>query len=223
MARNNNVDKARAIEMRNKGFHLRDIAEELNCSYGWCKAHLKNTLCDKSGRPTAMSLDPAWKLWRSVMERATEAFQKKRAAYKGVTIHELFKDYNSFASWVRVQPGFGLPNFELDKDLLGKGSLVYGPETCVFVPHIINMLLVSGDKLSSLPRGVYYDTTKRRYIARVSRSNKFICLGSFTNPDDAFYLYKWAKEAIIRQEAEKYKESLCPRAYDALMTHEVKR
>lgn len=47
-------------------------------------------------------------------------------------------------------------------------------------------------------------------------------LGSFQNPNEAFEAYKKAKEAHIKVLANKYKDQIDPRAYDALMRYEVK-
>lgn len=46
-------------------------------------------------------------------------------------------------------------------------------------------------------------------------------VGLFPTPEEAFYAYKEAKEAYIKVAAEKYKDSIDPRVYQALMEWEV--
>lgn len=46
-------------------------------------------------------------------------------------------------------------------------------------------------------------------------------LGTFNTPEEAFYAYKEAKEDYIKEVANKYKDRIDIRAYEALMKYEV--
>jgi hypothetical protein len=46
-------------------------------------------------------------------------------------------------------------------------------------------------------------------------------LGTFDTPELAFQAYKTFKEAHIKAQAEVYKDSIEPRAYQALLNYEV--
>ena len=44
---------------------------------------------------------------------------------------------------------------------------------------------------------------------------------SFDTPEEAFYVYKEAKEAYIKEVANKWKDQIDPKVYDALMKYQV--
>ena len=48
-----------------------------------------------------------------------------------------------------------------------------------------------------------------------------VYLGCFNNPEKAFQAYKAAKEAYIKDVANKWKGEIDNRAYEALMNYEV--
>ena len=48
-----------------------------------------------------------------------------------------------------------------------------------------------------------------------------IHLGYFSKPDEAFNAYKEAKEVYIKSLAEKWKDKIDPRVYEALMKYRV--
>ena len=71
------------------------------------------------------------------------------------------------------------------------------------------------------PVGVSYKPRINRYIAQISKFKKVIHLGCFATPEQAFYAYKQAKEAYIKEVAELYKDQIDVRVYEALMKYEV--
>ena len=46
-------------------------------------------------------------------------------------------------------------------------------------------------------------------------------LGFFKTEIEAFNAYKVAKEAFVKEQAEKWKDQIDPRAYEALMNYQV--
>ena len=59
------------------------------------------------------------------------------------------------------------------------------------------------------------------FQAQCKISGKGKALGTFTTPELAFNAYKTFKEPYIKELAEKYKDTIDPRAYQALMNYEV--
>ena len=121
------------------------------------------------------------------------------------------------------QIGFGNEGWQLDKDLLVKGNKVYSESTCVFIPAEVNTLLTKrtasrGEHLI----GVYWHKTNKAFKAQVSKNKGTQeYLGSFKTEIEAFNAYKQAKESFVKEQAEKYKSQIDPRAYNALMNYEV--
>lgn len=66
-----------------------------------------------------------------------------------------------------------------------------------------------------------YNCTKTRYRARIQRSNKWESLGTYDTPEEAFYAYKPVKEAYIKELANKWKDKIDPKVYNALMKWEI--
>lgn len=131
----------------------------------------------------------------------------------------------SILEWCNNQIGFDQDGWYVDKDLLFKGNKVYSAETCVLLPQQINTLITGANAIrGDLPKGVYYDKSKgisSRYRARVSQDNKYVCCGSYSNPEDAWLAYKEAKESWVKVVAERWKDKIDPRVYEALMKWEI--
>ena len=113
---------------------------------------------------------------------------------------------------------------EIDKDLLVKGNKTYSKDTCCFIPIEINSLMVMHrSSRGAHPCGVHFRKryTKRPYCAVISRGGAYKTLGYFATAEEAFYVYKEAKEAYIKEVANKWKDQIDVRAYNALMNYQV--
>ena len=163
-------------------------------------------------------------LWYSMLRRCySDTSKKKHPAYEGCEVSDKFKSYEYFYEWCHKQIGFGNEGWHLDKDLLVKGNKVYSENTCVFIPQEVNSLLVKntasrGEHLI----GVYWDKTKKAFVAMVNKNKgKQEYLGFFNTETEAFNAYKVAKESFIKEQANKWKGQIDDRAYNALMNYEV--
>ena len=168
-------------------------------------------------------------LWKRMLERcySDSAYQKKRPTYEGCEVSNNFKSYEYFYEWCNKQIGFGNDGngnpFHLDKDLLVKGNKVYSEDSCVFIPAEINSLLVKREALRGEHLiGVYWYKRDKAFVARVNKSKGGReYLGYFKNEIEAFNAYKQAKESFVKEQANKWKDKIDPRAYEALMKYEV--
>ena len=138
--------------------------------------------------------------------------------YVDCTISEGFKDLNFFYEWCLEQVGFANNKWHLDKDILVKGNREYGDQTCCFVPEEINLMFVTQkSNRGVLPIGVSYCKPFNLYQAKVRKNNKTVDLGFYCTPEEAFYAYKQAKEDYIKEVANKWKDQIDTRVYEALM------
>ena len=163
-------------------------------------------------------------LWQSMLKRCySDTLKKKYPTYIGCGVSDNFKSYEYFYEWCHNQVGFSNKGWQLDKDLLVKGNKVYSESTCVFIPSEINSLLINctasrGEHLI----GVYWSKTANAFVSRVSRNKGGSeHLGYFNTEIEAFNAYKKAKEAFIKEQAEKWKGKIDDRAYEALMNYTV--
>ena len=151
-----------------------------------------------------------------------EKYSNKYPTYKDCEVSDNFKYFPYFKDWCSKQTGFGKEGWQLDKDILIKGNKVYSEDVCAFVPSEVNRLFIKRDSLrGDLPIGVRYYKKVRKYAAQMSRFKKAIHLGYFYTPDEAFNAYKEAKEAYIKEVANKWKDQIDPRVYEALMKYRV--
>ena len=165
-------------------------------------------------------------LWQGVLKRCYDnKLHVKYPTYKGCTVSNNFKYYPYFKEWCQNQIGFESKDeignsFALDKDILVKGNKMYSENTCVFIPMEINKLLV---KHESRRGGSFIGTypLRKKFIARLTRCGENFYLGVFETEMEAFYAYKEAKEAYIKELANKWKDQIDPRAYDALMDYQI--
>ena len=167
-------------------------------------------------------------LWHSMLRRCySDSSKKKCPTYEYCEVSANFKSFEYFYEWCNKQIGFynqGNENpFHLDKDLLIKGNKVYSESTCVFLPQEVNSLLTKRTSLRGNHLiGVYWDKTHKAFIALVNKNKgKQEHLGYFKTEIEAFKAYKKAKESFIKEQANKWKDNIDPRAYNALMKYQV--
>ena len=163
-------------------------------------------------------------LWNSMLKRCySDCSKKKRPTYEGCKVSDKFKSYEYFYEWCNKQIGFNSKDWQLDKDLLVKGNKIYSEDSCVFLPHEINTVLIKctasrGEYLI----GVHWSKKDKTFVARVNKGKgKRENLGSFNTELEAFNAYKQAKESFIKEQANNWKDKIDERAYKALMNYTV--
>lgn len=145
--------------------------------------------------------------------------------YKDVSVCEEWKDFQVFADWFeQVSNGpYYHEGWHLEKDLLSGDKKIYSPETCVFLPRLINQRLVVRTKNNGLPIGVVKQGNKLQV--------KFVCSHEEFNMVKFFDLsdvelagnaYIEQKSKYLKYLANIYKNQLDPRAYDALINLKFK-
>lgn len=194
-----------------------------NLKLGKVKDYLHPSIYGKGilgeGFKQSESQSYCFQLWKNMLKRCySEVSFKKSPRYEQCLTSETFNHYQQFKTWCNSQLGFGNMGWELDKDILVKGNKIYSEDTCCFVPKEINLLLVKHDKgRGDYLLGVDYHKNRKQFRARCSDKH----LGWFNTEIEAFLAYKQAKEAYIKDVANKWKDQIDPRAYDALMKYEV--
>ena len=201
--------------MRYKGLEARMKPSVCGVGYLGCNLELKASYNGKKC--------PIYYAWVRMFERCySKKFHRINPTYVGCTVSEEFKDYSKWWEWYDNYQ-YKHDGWHLDKDLLLKGNKIYSESTCVFIPREINQVLVKreasrGEHLI----GVSWHKTRKAFVAKVNKSKgKREWLGLFNTELEAFNAYKQAKEAFIKEQAEKWKGKIDERAYEALMNYEV--
>lgn len=142
------------------------------------------------------------------------------SAYEDCTVHKDWHTLSSFAKWFDDNY---VPGWVIDKDILVKGNKEYSAQACCFVPQEVNVLFTKRDRCrGDFPIGVSTTNSIRSpYRANMSRYGRQVSLGCYKTVEDAFVAYKYAKEAYIKELADKYKAELSPDVYTALYNYKV--
>ena len=105
-------------------------------------------------------------LWKDMLRRCYDTnHTEKHPTYKTVVVCKEWHCYQNFAKWCEDNYPRNIVDikFELDKDLLqiGVENKVYSPETCIFLPHKINLFFTNrqGSKTTG-ERGVSFYNNK---------------------------------------------------------------
>lgn len=147
-------------------------------------------------------------IWTSMLKRCyDEKTQERQPTYKGCSVAEEWHNFQNFGKWFEENYNYDMmKGWHLDKDVLVKGNKVYSPETCCFVPRDINNL---------------FKKSTKTYILREDLKKYFVYfrskyLGAYEQIEDAFQAYKEAKEQHIKEVADKWKDLIDPKVYQAL-------
>lgn len=167
------------------------------------KSYTKRALVYGAGSndyPTPIEVDgkiiKSYDLWRAMLQRCySSGVHKKRPTYIGCSVAKEWLSFSTFERWFTEN---SVDGWHLDKDLLIAGNRVYGPETCVFVPHRLNTLLTdSRSARGEFPLGVCFHKYRQKYQATVSIDGDQKYLGLFDTPLAAHQAWQLAKAAII--------------------------
>ena len=156
-----------------------------------------------------------YSLWVDMLSRC---YSKEMPSYSDCTVSENFKSYSYFYDWCQNQIGFGVKDFDIDKDLLVTGNRVYSENTCCFIPAKINRTISVYRKPNEyLPSGVLKNGNLDEYRVRVSGK----VIGYYASIDEAFCAYKSEKERIIKEYAVEHKNNIDPLAFNSLMNWKI--
>lgn len=153
--------------------------------------------------------------WTSMINRCyNKKYLEHRPSYKDCYVDERWHNFQNFGDWFEENYNpKTMEGWHLDKDILVKENKIYSPETCCFVPQEINSLF--NDKYTGIKK------TKYSHQARVSIYGKCVTIGSYITFEEAFQAYKETKEKYIKEVAEKWRELISEKVYQALINYQV--
>lgn len=141
-------------------------------------------------------------IWVRMIERCYSD-RPQYEVYKDCSVCNEWKNYSKFKEW--FESANYIDGYDLDKDILSEGSKIYSPDTCCFIPHEINSLILTSNKSrGKYPIGVSYDKNRGKYKASVSINNITKYIGRYDTPVEAFLAYKQYKENYVRDISTNY-------------------
>jgi len=163
--------------------------------------------------------------WTHMLERCyNENFQEKQPTYKECLVCKEWLNFQNFAQWHKENYyKIDEQKMQMDKDILLKNNKIYSSETCVFVPQNINSLFTKRQNhRGNYLIGVGWHKRDNVFYASCSNGNgKNKSLGYYGTELEAFQAYKKYKENLIKQIADKYKDKIPNKLYEALYKYEV--
>ena len=159
-----------------------------------------------------------YEVWRDMIRRCYDLVKKKTLpTYKTTVVCEEWHNFQNFGAWFENNWKPHMDGWDLDKDLKIKGNKVYSPETCLFVPHRINSLIINCHKVrGDCPIGV--NRVGNRFISRGVGENKDKRFGTVVG---AFEHYKLHKEIQIKQIADEWRPLIGEEVYEAMYRWQV--
>ena len=162
-----------------------------------------------------------YKIWCDMLRRCYDPkSQEKYPTYKGCIVENKWLNFQNICEWLDKNY-YEVPSeiMCLDKDILYKGNKIYSRETCIFVPQRINNLFVKHDNArGNNPIGMY-ETPSGNYQTYCNDGyGKRIYLGTYTNKEEGFRVYKNYKEKVIKEVIDSYEEKIPEPYYSKLKT-----
>lgn len=163
-------------------------------------------------------------IWHGMLQRCYDNKSNPNLkTYIGCSVCEEWHYLSNFKKWFDENY---IEGYDLDKDILVKGNQIYSPDTCCFIPHRINSLLINCAKSrGKYPIGVCKSISRSRskFYAHCQLGNGQKLIGSFSTPEESFYAYKQVKEKYIKDIALQYfnDDKITERVYNALMNWEI--
>lgn len=164
--------------------------------------------------------------WRNILKRCYDPYYlNKFPTYINCFVENHLHNFQNFVEWYKENYYEVLnEKMHIDKDILEKGNKLYDREHMIFVPESINTLFVKCNKTrGDLPIGCSLDKKNNKIRVNCDVFGKQVYLGSFPldKPFQAFYTYKIFKENHIKQVADKYKDLIPLKLYEAMYRYEV--
>lgn len=166
-----------------------------------------------------------YQVWQDMFRRCYgHGANDTKPCYSDCLVSEVWHNFQNFATWYQENYyNVDGQRIQIDKDILQKGNQIYSPETCILVPNEINALMVKRKRQrGDTPIGVYYNKDMGAYVAFCwTGGHQKEYLGQYSTQEDAFLAYKKRKEQYIKEIADKYKNKIPQKLYDALYAYEV--
>lgn len=154
----------------------------------------------------------AYRKWSSMLKRCyCPNYLNNNPTYRDFHVCDEWLNFQNFAEWFYKQ---NEPSeYELDKDLFGDGEF-YSPETCCLIPCVINSAIKTRSN-NGIPSGV--ERKQHGYSASITIEGKSKNLGIFNEINSAIKAFSKEKSLYVKNTAIKYKSTLKPEIYNALM------
>lgn len=150
-----------------------------------------------------------YKFWSSMIERCySESMLKRNPTYRGTVVCEEWRYFSNFLIWAEENY---IEGYNLDKDIISGDKKLYSPETCCFVPRVINSCILDKITQNEFPIGVSYMKKDKNgyerpkpFRASMSIYGKQTHLSTFSTPEEAHLCWQINKMNYLTDLTEKF-------------------
>ena len=149
---------------------------------------------------------------------------KKYKSYQGNKVCNMWLNFQVFEKWYKKNH-YTVDNelMFLNKNIIVPNSKIYSPKTCIFVPKTINNLFVTHYNRKRIKSPNNICKLNNKYVIRYTDlNNNRKTLGIVKNLDEAIVLLENKKKELIEEVAQKYKDKIPARLYNALVDYSQK-
>ena len=162
--------------------------------------------CLPNGRQKLVWKCPAYTAWHHMITRSySQKYKERFPTYQNVTVCEEWLMFSNFRVWWVHN---NVAGWQLEKDLLVKGNLIYKPSACAYTPNYLNSLLIDcASARGDYPLGVCLDPRRvKPYASRCWVGGKRKHIGYFATTRDAHRAWQLFKIKAIEEAITRYTE-----------------
>lgn len=166
----------------------------------------------------------SYQTWRNMLARCyCQNTRNRYKTYEDCEVCEEWKRFSNFKKWFDEHY---IEGYDMDKDLLCPDSRTYSAETCVFVPHKINVLFreVTIEKeCPSVGVSLHKNNRKYKYRTVVRVNGKQAHCGGYNSIEEAHQVFIRVKtKELCRIATECYnKGEIDYRIYNAMINYKI--
>jgi hypothetical protein len=163
--------------------------------------------------------------WVNMLKRCYDILTLERCnTYIGCEVCEEWHNLQNFYKWYKENEWTQSVVLECEKDILTNNK-IYSPQTCVLVPHDINMMFTHfTDKPQGLPQGIVCNEhTNFRYNVGFHKNGKRQAFGTYNTLQEAQKVLQLEKQKYLREKLLKYKNEIPQNLYDMLYNYNFER
>ncbi|MEE7538868.1 hypothetical protein G8O18_14140 [Enterobacter kobei] len=159
---------------------------------------------------------PLYQKWTAMIRRVfSSKMHNQCPTYIATQLHPDWLSFMNFRNWCLCNGWRS--DYQLDKDLISN-LMIYGPNTCCFIPSIVNTFITEcGSSRGEYPIGVTKHEGKFRSQCSNPKTKKSQHLGLFETPEEAHLAWKQKKHEHSLALADMYPD-LDPRVLHELRT-----
>lgn len=151
--------------------------------------------------------------WASMICRGySEKYKAKKPTYKDVSVCSDWHNFQNFAKWAVNRDDY-LEEWEIDKDILIASNRIYSPESCCFVPRIINCAIRSSALKDKTKIPFRISGGQKQYKVFITLDNSVKKALYFKDIEQAHSAVVEFKTKRVKELAEQFKQQLNSEVY----------